>query len=110
MTTITYRRGQEDPPLELPWLQADGTALDLSAGYTFTVQLVASGTAAVTKTTGIVGSSGAVTITWAANELNIAPGVYDLLVTATSGARDRCYAPDSPPRLRIVGPTVGGDA
>jgi hypothetical protein len=44
-----------------------------------------------------------VTINWAVGELDIAPGVYDLIVTARDGAsKDRTFRPGSPPQVQIV--------
>lgn len=75
---------------ELPsWVgtvTVNGTAPDLSSGYTFrvTVSTDLDATATVTKTTGITGASGGVfTVAWATDELDIATGNYVACCTAT---------------------------
>jgi hypothetical protein len=105
--TFTYRRGQELPGITLTWLDAAGDPIEFIAGYTFRVQLAGpDGTIYLTKTTGIAGGSGTVTITWADGELDLEPGAYRLLVTATAAGFDRAFNPGNPPVVRIVGPGV----
>lgn len=106
---FTYRAGAELPGLTLPWqeelTQDVWTDLDLTTGYTFSLTLVnAAGTTALTKTTGITGADGSVVVAWAAGELDIAPGRYELRLRATETAtsKDRDYAPGEPPLIQIV--------
>ena len=98
---LRYYQGAERPALKL-WLQDDdGTLIDFSSGYTFTLKIGLTGQPALlTKTTGIVGAVGAgveptgtpnVTVTWTAGELAITPGAYSWALTATTGGLDRIF-------------------
>lgn len=106
---FTYRTGAERPSLTLPW-QEQLTAttwgdLDLSTGYTFTLELVDdAGTAQLTKTSGITGQDGSVVVTWAVGELALTVGDYALHLRANETATnaDRDYSPDEPVTVRIV--------
>lgn len=105
---FAYRVGAELPGLTLPWqeevAQDTFADLDLSA-YTFELTLVhAAGTVALTKSTGITGAVGAVSIVWVVGELDIAPGRYNLRLRATETAtgKDRDYWPNDPPVVQIV--------
>lgn len=77
-----YRRGAASPDLVLVWLDASGAPLDLSLAGTFTLYLWDGAAApALTKTTGLTGAkSGALTVDWADNDLDIAPDTYECLV------------------------------
>lgn len=110
MTTTTLEperlqayRTAERPDLEL-WVRTrkDGPLVDFSAGYTFVFKLGSPGAAAVlTKTTGITGAAGAgteldgvpnVTISFTADELVLAAGIYRWQLRATTaGTLDRVY-------------------
>jgi hypothetical protein len=108
VTTWTYHRSDELPDIPLEWRDYADALIDYSTGWTFTVKLVnpATGAAALTKTSGIVGAATSpnVLIQWAAADLNITPGTYLLRLTArrTSDSKDRPYRPDSPPQVRII--------
>lgn len=106
MTTFTFRRGATRPNITLPWqeeiAQNVWADLNLSTGYTFVLELVRNATVALTKTTGITGTDGSVTVAWAAGELALTVGTYQLNLRATSGGLDRDYSPDSPVRIKIV--------
>jgi hypothetical protein len=81
---IEYFRGDERPPWR-PVVRVDDVLDDMSTGYTFTV-LVRDGLRdpVLTKTTGITGgAAGVVTVSWGTDELNIPPGAYRALLTAT---------------------------
>lgn len=93
-TTVAYRRHAEDPALELWWTNRAGALIDFSTGYTFTAKVAKKGAtvAALTKSTGITGAAGSgtpdagdpnVTIEWAAGDLDLTPGTYELILTAT---------------------------
>lgn len=87
---ITYPKGAERPAAGLRLLD-NGTPVDLSSGYTFNVTI--NFATPLVKTTGITGSAGTsntpnLSITWAANDLNVTPGRYRMTVTATSGGLD----------------------
>lgn len=107
--TIRYHTTAERPALELWILDDDGTLIDFSTGYTFELKIGAVGSAALlTKTGSIAGAAGAgteptgtpnVVVTWAAGELDIAPGDYTLQLTATTSGLDRVFATP----IRITG-------
>lgn len=99
--TVRYRTTAERPSLEL-WIEDDdGTLIDFSAGYTFSLKIGTTGkTADLTKTAGITGAAGAgteptgtpnITIAWASGELDITPGIYEWQLTATTGGNDRLF-------------------
>lgn len=75
-------RDDEDPPW-VATITVNGTAYDYSSGYTFTVLLLdKAGTTVLTKTTGITGAaSGVVTVAWAVDDFDLAPGAYTVLLT-----------------------------
>lgn len=107
-STFTYRRAAELPGLVLPWqyesAQDTWTNLDLSTGYTFTLLLRdRAGSTVLTKTSGITGGDGTVTIAWATDELDLTPDTYTLHLRATDGSsQDRDYSPANPVRVVIV--------
>lgn len=105
MNRIQYHQTAERPALEL-WLQDDdGTLIDFSTGYTFSLKVgIPGSTALLTKTSGIAGAAGAgtaptgtpnVVVTWTAGELNIATGSYAAQLTCTNSGADRVF--DLPP-------------
>lgn len=92
MSGLSYYRNDERPDWQAT-VTVNGTADDMSTGYTFTVRVATSptATAVLTKTTNITGATGGVvTVAWAAGELDIAPGTYIATLTArrTSDSRD----------------------
>jgi len=99
--SLRYHTTAERPSLEMWLLDDDGSLIDLSAGYTFEVKIGRAGEAALlTKSTGITGAAGSgveptgtpnVTIAWTAGELAIAPGLYTMQLTATTGGLDRLF-------------------
>lgn len=110
MADFVYLTNQEYPSIHLVWKDGNGDIINFSSGYTWTVMLATAGEAVVLKTTGVTGASTSpnVTINWAADELDIAEGLYDLVVIATDGAsKDRVFRPGNPPTVQIVTtPTV----
>lgn len=99
---VTYVQGAERPGLAL-WIQdRAGSLIDFSTGYTFTITIGApNDTPVLTKTSGINGAAGAgsepsgtpnVVVTWAADELDITPGIYGWWLTASTTSLDRIYA------------------
>lgn len=110
MTTMskTYRRADELPALVLPWQEETAAGvfedLDLTSGYTFTVTLINSAGTALTPAPTVVGSDGAVTITWATNDLDIAATTYRLRLVArhTATSKDRTWSPGKPFSITIV--------
>lgn len=103
MTTVdfTYARSAERPSAQLWLFDDDGTLIDFSSGYTFSLKVGTRGTAALlTKTDGITGAAGAgteptgtanVAIAWTAGELDLTPGTYTWQLTATTGGLDRVF-------------------
>lgn len=99
---LKYYQGAERPALKLWLLDDDGTLIDFSLGYSFTLKIGLAGqTPLLTKTTGITGAVGAgveptgspnVTVAWAAGELGIPVGSYTWSLTATTGGLDRIFA------------------
>lgn len=99
--TIRYHSSAERPSLEL-WLEDDdGTLIDFSSGYTFSVKIGTIAATLLTKTTGITGAAGSgsepsgapnLTVAWTAGELDITPGAYTLQVTATTSGLDRVFS------------------
>jgi len=104
VSDYTYDVGDEDPSIALTWKDRDDAVINLSAA-TFSVKLVNSaGAAIVTKTTGITGAATApnIVISWAAGELNIAAGLYELWVQATVSSRQRTFRRRNLPTVLIV--------
>jgi hypothetical protein len=103
MSSYVYATDAELPAFRAQWNDADNVGIDLS-GATFTAKLVNStGTTALTKTSGIVGTAGGlVTITWGVGELAIAVGTYRLWLYARTGSSDRVFSPDNLPIIGIV--------
>ena len=86
--TAQYVAGAELADLEVTWTDSDGTIIDFSSGYTFSLKVGAAGqTASFTKTTTITGAATApnLTVAWATSgELNsLTAGGYTLQITAT---------------------------
>lgn len=109
--SFTYQRNQELPGLRFPWEQADGIPLDLSTGYTIRCEVYARGAAAPvkTKTAGVAGYDGGVTVDWAPADLDLDPGVYLLMIVARDGLNnDRVFSPGRLPTLVIAAPGVTG--
>jgi hypothetical protein len=112
VTDFRFLATDEDPAVALRWLdRPGGSVLDLSAA-TFTVKLINSaGAVALTSagtTTGYSSAQGTSPHTYnflhsfSAGELATLSGVYTLLVQATISSRQRTFAPDDLPTVRIV--------
>jgi hypothetical protein len=102
----TYRADQELPSWAADWKDRDGNLINFATGWTFAVKLMpqtGSGTG-LTKTTGITGyaTSPNIVVAWAPGELNIAPNIYKLHLTAIGAGGDRVYRPGDPPKIQIV--------
>lgn len=101
-----YRQDAELPDLGVAWYDRDGNLIDFSNGYSFTVKLVSQKdkTVALTKTAGIVGSNSKpnIIIGWVNNELDIAVGLYDVVLKATNGSGDRFFSPGHEPTIKII--------
>jgi hypothetical protein len=101
LSTLRYHKTAERPSAELWLLDDDGTLVDFSTGYTFSLKIGVKGsTALLTKTSGITGAAGAgaeptgtpnVSVAWSAGELNLTPARYVWQLTATSSALDRVF-------------------
>jgi len=86
---IEYHRADERPPWE-PTVRVNGVYDDMTTGFDFEV-VVRDGLRdpVLTKTTSIVGGTdGLVTVTWEPDELDIRPGAYRVLLTATRDSDD----------------------
>lgn len=85
---LSYFQGDERPSW-VATITVNGASDDYTTGHTFTVKVATarSATAALTKTTGITGGTGGtVTVAWAANELNLTPGLYVAQLTVNRTA------------------------
>lgn len=83
--SLSYYAGDERPYWEAT-ISVNGTADNMTTGYTFSVKIAANATATpvLSKTTGITGgAAGLVTVAWAVGDLNLTPGVYVVQLTAT---------------------------
>lgn len=105
---FVYARGAELPGLNLPWQEQTGTNtwtdLDLSTGYTFTIELVGSDGVDTEPSATVAGYDGGITIDWAVDDLDLDPGVYVLKPRAreTATGKDRDWSPRPWPEIRIV--------
>lgn len=101
LNRVQYHYGVARPALKL-WLpDDDGTLIDMSSGYTFSLKIGAPGsTALLTKSSSIVGAAGSgieptgvpnCVVTWGAGELAIAVGAHLAQLTATTGALPRIF-------------------
>lgn len=87
-TTVNYVSGAERPALTINMLDETNSTIDLT-GYTCTLKLgLTSTTTALTKSSGIVGSTTGITVTWSAGELALPAGSYIGEITASSGGLD----------------------
>jgi len=105
MPDFVYLTEQEYPSIQLIWKDGNDAAFSFSSAYKCTVMLAEEGEAVATKTSGVVGASTSpnVTINWPIGELDIAPGDYNLIVTARDDvSKDRMFRPGSPPQVQIV--------
>lgn len=100
--TVEWPRNAELPTLQIWWTDNDGTLVSDLTSATITLKiggLGATGTLALTKTTGLAAAVGAGTnptgtpnlvVTWATGELDIAPDVYVCEIQARyTGSLDR---------------------
>lgn len=99
-TKLTYHRGAERPGVGMWLLDDDGTLIDFSVGWTFTLRIGA-GTPLLTKTDGITGAAGAgtapsgtpnVVVEWSEGDLDLTPGPYTWELTARTGSFDRVFS------------------
>lgn len=99
--TLQYSAGDERPYWQAT-VTVNGTTDDMSTGYTFNVNVYSDVTDPVlTKTTNITGAAaGVVTVTWTADELDIAAGNYTAELTAKRTSDDAEWTIREP--LRII--------
>lgn len=100
--TVRYHKSAERPSLEMWLYDDDGTLIDFSSGFTFSLKIGTPGsTALLTKTTGISGAAGSgseptgtanVTVAWSAGDLDLTPGSYTWQLTATTTSLDRVFS------------------
>lgn len=89
-----YRRGDERPAWQAT-ITTNGSGENYSSGFTFRVTLALVSTpttVALTKTSNITGTSGGVvSVNWAPNELDLAPGLYEaqLRITRSSDSTEQ---------------------
>lgn len=114
MTPYAYRKDQELPNVTLEWRDANGSLIDFSTGWTFTVKLaLASAPSAVlvTKTTGITGAATSpnLLIDWSTTDWSTltaaATGttyVAHVYARRNSDSKDRVFRPDDPVLLRLL--------
>lgn len=94
---ITYIQGAELPDVEITWMDSDGSVIDFSTGWTFTVRIGVLGQpASMEKTDGITGNAVApnVVVIWDNVELeNLPAAAYALQVIArhTASGKDRKF-------------------
>ena len=106
--TVTYAAGDEYPTLTLPWQeelsQGVWTDLDLSSGWTFAVTLTHTDGSTESPSPVVTGADGSVNIAWAADDLAIATGVWELSLVAseTASSKQRSYSPGDPVRITIT--------
>ena len=99
---LTYHRSAERPAAKLWLLDDDGSLIDFSTSYTFSLKVGLVGAVALlTKTTNITGAAGAgveptgtpnVVVNWTSGELNLTPGRYAWQLTCTTSGLDRVFA------------------
>ena len=93
---LEYIQGADLPDAAITWLDRNGSVIDFSSGYTFSLKIGTPGqTALLSKSSGFTGAATSpnLTIAWATSgELNtIAAGVYSGQIKATrnSDSKDR---------------------
>jgi hypothetical protein len=84
MMALVYHQGDERPAW-VATVSTNGAVDDMTSGYTFSVRVQqGSDTPVLTKSTNITGAAdGVVTVAWAEDDLDIPPGAYKVLLTAT---------------------------
>lgn len=91
-TAVTYVQGAELPPLLVQMLDDNNDVIDFTSASSFSLKVgFDTSSTALTKTTGITGSTTGATIAWAAGDLNFTttgPGVYIAELTATISGLD----------------------
>jgi len=114
MTSRTYYADQELPSLPFHWFDADGTVIDFSIGWTFTLEFITkkNGKLVHTKAAGITGAAALpnVVCTWTIGDLSaFTAGTYKVRLVArrTADSFDRVFMRDSLPELVVLPqPTV----
>jgi hypothetical protein len=91
-TSVTYVQGAELPPLLVQMLDENNDVIDFTSASGFSLKMgLDSSATALTKTSGITGSTTGATIAWASGDLNFTttgPGVYIAELTATISGLD----------------------
>ncbi len=104
MADLEWHQGAELPTLDIWWTDHTGQLVDLSGADTIEVRIGQLGEPAVlVKTTGITAGAGSGTeddgtpnlsVQWAVDDLDLAPGMYRVTVTATfAGLRRKMVTP-----------------
>ncbi len=109
MTDYTYFSDQENPAIQLEWLDGNGAVINFSSGYTFSAKLVDHTNAIAYTTTSVTGAATTpnITITWLAGAFTGLEGRYELHVYATTGGKDNVFSPGNPPIVLIKTPAAG---
>ena len=88
-STVEYVAGSELPPMVVQFLANDNTSVIDLTSFTFVLKLALdTTTTALTKTTGMTGSTTGVTVNWAAGELALPAGMYLFELRASYGNLD----------------------
>ena len=88
-TSVTYIQGAELPPLLVQMLDENNDVIDFTSASSFSLKLgLDTSSTALTKTTGITGSTTGATIAWVSGDLQIPSGVYIAELTATISGLD----------------------
>jgi len=90
-TSVTYVRGAELPPLLVQLLDENNDVINLTSASSFMLKMgLDTSTTALTKTTGITGSTNGATIAWASGDLDgtVTAGRYLAELTATVSGLD----------------------
>jgi len=92
-STLRYVEGASLPSATLTCQDDNGTAVDLSSGYTFALRVGTASALSFTKSTGITGTSTGVSVDWAStNEiLSLSEGTYLLSLVATTSSENRVF-------------------
>lgn len=93
MTTgcITYEVGDSLPAFVATIPLNGASNVDFGTGWTFDVTLYRNGQGDITKSSGISGAVGAVTVEWSPDELDILPGTWWLLLKCTRVSDSRVF-------------------
>jgi hypothetical protein len=95
--TVRYHSTAERPALKIWWFDDDGSLIDFSTSYTFTLTI-----GSLSKSSNIAGAAGVgvepsgtpnIVVTWGAGEIATigSAGTYEARLTATTSGADRVF-------------------